>query len=102
MTQVHGYNNNHDKPHGMHFDTKQAHLKEWVNLVTHTDENLTLHDNADSFSVNDGNSVATHFTMQAHRKDVNGGVEFFFDDLLAGWLTFVAKGCPTPDKEVFG
>jgi hypothetical protein len=95
---IHGYKRWHTRPGGTHLPPVEAHLKEF-NLYLES-FNTTVHPDRTTFYVSRTDEVSTYWTMEAHAKNADGLVPFWYDDGLHDWFRFVAQGCPRDNQSI--
>jgi hypothetical protein len=79
---VHG--NPSGKPGSIHFNTDEAHLKEFVGIANRH-FNLTVHNRTDFHT----HELDTHWFKESHPRNEDGTVTVYFDRDLESWLEYV-------------
>ena len=78
---------------GIHYNTAQAHIKEWPGVATLPahDENRYVEIKNASFATNNNSEVGVHWFLEAFPLLGDGTVLVNYDESLASWFHFVAS-----------
>lgn len=74
----------------VHFDTSQAHIKEWPGQFEPYSPTFRLPQDY-TVSKDDASSVGIHSFDKAHKMNENGTFTLYYDRDLESWLDFVAS-----------
>ncbi|KAL7479464.1 hypothetical protein ACHAW6_005206 [Cyclotella cf. meneghiniana] len=75
---------------GLHYNTSQAHVKEWPGIAASTGEELyTETQQSMTFATNNASKVGVHFLLEAYPVLSNGTVLIHYDDRLNSWFRFL-------------